>query len=282
MMTTKNIFPDSKPMTGIQTSSEALNPTTKSSTTNKSKGSIFEMRDSVRNLPEQLPENCESSLSNSTNLYHLGLYPVIPRKFLTPRLQTCDPIPKATKICVPKDPLAKLQLTDEAYELRKNLSPALYPLKNTPTVSAMKVPSADTMEAPSEDTMEAPSEDTMEAPSADNMEAPSADNMEAPSADNMEAPSADTMEAPSADTMEVPCSSVVKAPSSVTSKRLSAGAMKPRTKTQDTNQKEQDNENHCFSLDLVLVIPNQSTLGIQHVPIPEATKVTIPGTHVIS
>lgn len=226
-------------MTGIllQTSSEALSPTTKSSKT--SKRSIFEMQDSVRNLSEQLPENCETY---STKFYHLGLSSFTPRKLLAPELQKCDPISMSTKSCVPKDPMAMLQLTDEAYEFRKNLSPALNPFRNTPTLSIMKVSSTDTMEIFSTDTIEVSSANTMEASSANTMETSSADTM--------------------------------KAPSSVTSKRLSAGAMKPRTKTQDMIQKEQDNEKHCFSLDLMFVNPNQSTLGTRHVPIPEATKAT--------
>ncbi|XP_052032097.1 mucin-5AC-like [Apodemus sylvaticus] len=243
-MTTKNIFPASKPMTGIplQTSSEVRNPTTKPSKTNKSKRSILEMQDSVSTLSDELPENCDSSLSESTNFYHLGLRSLPPRKLLAPELQASAPIPRATKPSVSNDPTAMLQLTEEAYEFRKNLSPDPFPLMSAPTVSVVKAPSADTMVAPS----------------------------------------ADTMVAPSADTMVAPLSSVVKPPSSVTSKRLSAGATKPRTKTQDTNQREQGKGNRCFSLDLMFVNPNQSTLGIQHVSIPEATKVTIPGTHFTS
>ena len=223
MMTTKNISPASKPMTGslLHTSSEARNSTTKPSKTKKSKRSVLETQDSVCTLSDELPENCDSSLSESTNFYHLGLSSLPPKKLQAPVLQASAPIPRATKPSVSNDPTAMHQLTDEAYEFRKTLSPA--PL-NAPTVSVIKTPSADAM--------------------------------------------------------VVPFSSMVKAPSSVTSKRLSAGTMKSRTKTQDTSQKEQGNENRSFSLDLMFVNPKQLALGIQRVPIPEATKATTPGTHV--
>ncbi|XP_006230205.1 uncharacterized protein LOC102549940 [Rattus norvegicus] len=253
MMTTKNIFPASKSVTSnqLQVFSEAFNPTTKSSKTNKSKRSVQETKDPVRNLSKQLPENYDF-VSESTNSYHLGLRPLTPRKLLAQELPTFAPIPKATKTCVPKDSMAMPQLIDEAYESIKNDSPALYPLRNASTVSVTKAPS---------------SEDFIQ-------KTPSADTMMVPSADTTKTPSADTTKLPSADTVEVP--------SSLTSKRLSAMAMKPKTKTQDINQKQQDNEKSCFSLDLMFVNPNQLTLGIQRVPIPEATEATVPGTQVMS
>ncbi|XP_051005343.1 uncharacterized protein LOC127192044 [Acomys russatus] len=150
-----------------------------------------------------------------------------------------------------------------------------------PSADAMRVPSADAMRVPSANILKVPSADAMRVPSADAMRVPSANILKVPSADAMRIPSADAMRIPSANILKVPSASVVKTSSSVASKLCSAWATKPRIKTQLKNQEKQDEEKLSFSLDLVLVNPNQSTLGIQHFPIPEATKVIVPRTQVI-
>ncbi|XP_036033244.1 uncharacterized protein LOC118577238 [Onychomys torridus] len=258
-MTTKNIIPASKPVTYIllQTSSEGPKTINKSSKTNKSKGSFLKTQDLVRNLSKQLPGNCEHYLPEAKNFYRLDLCPFAAGKILDPEPQPHVPIPEATETYIPENSTARLQLMDQACGFRKNINPVLCPLRNAPTVSAMKTPSAYAMKVSSVSVMKASSSSVMKVPSADVMKASSSSVMKVPSADVMKVPSIVVMKTPSAD------------------------VIKPRTKNQPKNQKKQDKEKPLFSLDLVLVNQNQSTPAIQHLPIPEATKVTIPGTHVI-
>ncbi|XP_052616095.1 uncharacterized protein LOC128123842 [Peromyscus californicus insignis] len=258
-MTTKNIVPASKPVTYVllQTSSEGPKATNKSSKTNKSKGSFLKTQDSVRKLSKQLPGNCEYYFPEAKNLYCLDLCPFVAGKILDPEPQSHVPIPAATETYIPENPTARLQLMDQAYGFRKNINPVLYPPRNSPTVSAMKTPSADAMKVSS------------------------ASVMKAPSADVMKVPSIVVMKPPSTDVMDISSTEIVKAPPLVASKQLFAGVTKPRTKNQPKNQKKQDKEKHLLSLDLVLVSRNQLTPAIQHLPIPEATKVIISETRVI-
>nr|XP_048316354.1 uncharacterized protein LOC125417117 [Myodes glareolus] len=267
MMTTKNIFPASKPVTYIllQTSSEAPK-STKPSKTNKSK-----TQDSARKISKQHLENCGYYLSEPKNFYCLNLCLLAAGKLLAPEPQVHVPVPKATETCIPEDPTARLQLVHQACGFRKYINPALGPPRTAHALSVMKTPSADALKVPSVS--------VMKTPSADAMKVPSVSVIKTLSADAMKVPSVTIMKTPSADALKVPSASIVKAYPSVVSKQSSAGTMKPRTKTQPKNQKKQDKEKHCLSLDLVLVNPNRSAPCIQHFPIPEATEVTISGTH---
>ncbi|KAL6040455.1 hypothetical protein STEG23_025173 [Scotinomys teguina] len=347
-MTTKNVFSASKPLVYVlQTSLEATKATNKSSKTNKPKGSFLNTQDSVRNLSKQSPGNCEDYLPEAKNVYCPDLCPLAAGKFLAPELQIHVPIPEATEIYIPENSTARLQLMYQTSGFRKNINPALCPLRHmkTPSSDAMRVPSIAVVKTPSADVIKVPSIAVVKTPSADVMKVPSLAVVKTPSADAMKVtsvpvmkpPSADAMRVssmavvktpsadvikvpsiavvkppsadvikvpsiavvkppsadvikvpsiavvkpPSVDVMKVPSTAVVNTPPSVASKQPSAWVMKPRTKNQLKNQKKQDKENHFLSLDLVLVNPNWSTPATQHLPVPEATKVTISGTHVV-
>ncbi|XP_037059347.1 uncharacterized protein LOC119087552 [Peromyscus leucopus] len=286
MMTTKNIAPASKPVTYVllQTSSEGPKATNKSSKTNKSRGSFLKTPDSVRKLSKQLPGNCENFFPEAKNFYCLDICPFVAGKILDPEPQPHVPIPAATETYIPENPTARLQLMDQAYGFRKNINPVLYPPRNAPTVSAMNTPSADAMKvssisvmkaASSADAVKVPSASVMKVPSADVMKVPSASVVKTPSADVMKVPSIVIMKPPSTDVINVSSTEILKAPHLVASKQLFAWVTKPRTKNQPKNQKKQDKEKHLLSLDLVLVNRNRLTPTIQHLPIPEATKVII-------
>ncbi|XP_042138315.1 uncharacterized protein LOC121831357 [Peromyscus maniculatus bairdii] len=271
MMTTKNIAPASKPVTYVllQTSSEGPKATNKSSKTNKSRGSFLKTPDSVRKLSKQLPGNCENFFPEAKNVYCLDICPFVAGKILDPEPQPHIPIPAATETYIPENATARLQLMDQAYGFRKNINPVLYPPRNAPTVSAMNTPSADAMKVSSISVMKAAS-------SADAVKVPSASVMKTPSADVMKVPSIVIMKPPSTDVIKyVSSTEIVKAPHLVASKQLFTWVTKPRTKNQPKNQKKQDKEKHLLSLDLVLVNRNRLTPAIQHLPIPEATKVII-------